>query len=270
MARAEADVTDSDMITAARYRAPALEKGLDILELLARQPSGMSLTAMSREMGRSMGEIYRIALALEARGYIRREADGDSFSLSLRLFELASEHPPMNRLLSAALPEMQRLAAEAEQSCHLAIVTGGHVLVVAQVDSPRPMHYAVRMGARFPVLETSSGAVFLAFEGKPDAVRQAMEQSPDLATDAEERIARIRSEGGERRTSLVVAGVINLSRPVFDHHGIVAVLTMPFLPQRGLAVDADQAEAAIVACAERLSRALGGRITPQPNKEVAA
>jgi DNA-binding IclR family transcriptional regulator len=98
-----------------------------------------------------------------------------------------------------------------------------------------------------------------------------MEQSPDLAIGAEERIARIRSEGGERRTSLVVAGVINLSRPVFDHHGIVAVLTMPFLSQRGLAVDADHAEAAIVACAERLSRALGGRIMPQqPNKEVAA
>ncbi|MCA3594652.1 MAG: IclR family transcriptional regulator [Methylobacterium sp.] len=265
------NINEGDPVSAARYRAPALEKGLDILELLARQASGMSLTVMCREMGRSLGEIYRIALALEARGYIRREAESDSFALTLRLFELASEHPPMNRLLSAALPEMQRLAAEAEQSCHLAIVTGGQLLVIAQVDSPRPMHYAVRMGARFPVLETSSGAVFLAFGGQLDALEDAKRQSPDFAGDIEQRLKEIRRTGGERRQSLVVSGVINLSRPVFDHHGVVAVLTMPFLDQRGLAVGVDQAEAAIIASAQRLSAALGGRSSAPPlAKEVAA
>lgn len=263
-------MTESEPVSAARYRAPALEKGLDILELLALQPSGMSLTAMSREMGRSLGEIYRIALALEARGYIRREADSDSFALTLRLFELASEHPPMNRLLSAALPEMQRLAVEAEQSCHLAIVTNGQLLVIAQVDSPRPMHYAVRMGARFPVLETSSGAVFLAFGGGIDALEDAKKQSPDFAADIEQRLDDIRRMGGERRQSLVVSGVINLSQPVFDRHGVVAVLTMPFLDQRGLAVGVDQAAAAITASAQRLSAALGGRSSASPPAQKVA
>lgn len=254
---------DADPASVGRYHVPALEKGLDILELLARQPSGMSLTAISREMGRSLGEIYRIALALEARGYIRRDPDNDSFAITLRLFELASEHPPMNRLLSAALPEMQRLAAQSDQSCHLAIVTGGQVLVVAQVNSPRPMHYAVRMGARFPILETSSGAVFLAFSNHPEVLRGAKAQSPDFAVDIDERLAKICRVGGERRQSLVVSGVINLSRPVFDHHGIVAVLTMPFLAQRGMLIDIDEAEDATIASAHRLSLALGGR-SPLP------
>jgi DNA-binding IclR family transcriptional regulator len=252
-------MSNADPASVVRYRVPALEKGLDILELLARQPSGMSLTAISREMGRSLGEIYRIALALEARGYIRREPDGDSFAITLRLFELASEHPPMNRLLSAALPEMQHLAAESDQSCHLTIVTSGQVLVIAQVDSPRPMHYAVRMGARFPILETSSGAVFLAFGNHPEILEGAKAQSPDFAVDIDERLAKIRRVGGERRPSLVVSGVINLSRPIFDHHGIVAVLTMPFLAQRGMLIDIDQAEDTIISSAHRLSLTLGGR-----------
>lgn len=270
MPKAHTEMSSSDPASGGRYRVPALEKGIDILELLARQPSGMSLTAMSREMGRSLGEIYRIALALEARGYICREPESDSFALTLRLFELASEHPPMNRLLGAALPEMQRLAAEAEQSCHLAVVAGGEVLVVAQADSPRPMHYAVKMGARFPVLETSSGAVFLAFGRQPEALRDAKEQSPDFAIDVEERLTQIRLTGGERRPSLVVSGVINLSRPVFDHRGIVAVLTMPFLIQRGLALDVEEAEAAIISSAQRLSNALGGRLyMPKLVEEIA-
>ncbi|CAM5207349.1 Transcriptional regulator, IclR family OS=Bosea thiooxidans OX=53254 GN=SAMN05660750_04639 PE=4 SV=1 [Bosea thiooxidans] len=65
-------MTDDNDATS-RYRAPALEKGLDIIELLASSASGMSLTAIASTLGRSMGEIYRIALALEARGYIRRD-----------------------------------------------------------------------------------------------------------------------------------------------------------------------------------------------------
>lgn len=258
-------MTDSEEGELARYRAPALEKGLDILELLARQPTGMSMTAIAKEMGRSMGEIYRIALALEARGYILREPESDSFSLSLKLFELATEHPPINRLLSAALPEMQSLAAAAEQCCHLGLLEGDHLLVVAQIDSPRPMRYAVRLGARFPILETSSGAVLVAFADKPELRARAAAQSPDYGSDIEARCAAIRRYGGERRESLVVAGVTNLSRPIFDLQGIVAVLTVPYLRQKGLTVDIDGAERLVAKAAARLSKALGGRDSARKN-----
>jgi DNA-binding IclR family transcriptional regulator len=252
-------MTEGEEGVLARYRAPALEKGLDILELLAKQPTGMSLTAIAKEMGRSLGEIYRVALVLEARGYIRREGDGDSFSLSLRLFELATEHPPINRLLAAALPEMQALTAQAHQSCHLTLIDNDRVLVVAQVDSPMPMRYTVRLGARFPILETSSGAVFIAFAGKPELVRRAAAQTPEFEAGLDVRLEAIRKTGGERRESLVVSGVINLARPVFDLQGVVAVLTIPFLAQRGLTVNVDGAERLLAEAATRLSGALGGR-----------
>lgn len=243
-----------------RYRVPALEKGLDILELLAGQSRGMSLTAITAQLGRSMGEIYRIVVALEERGYIHREADGESYALSLRLFELATEHPPTNRLLSVALPAMQSLAEQSRQSCHLGIVSNGMLLVVAQVNSPNPMHYGVRLGARFPVLETSSGAVILAFLQRTEALASAMTQSPEHAASAMARMAKIRVEGGERLPSLAVDGVINISRPVFDHHGVIGALTVPFLRQRNLAVGADEAESALIAAAQKITIALGGHI----------
>lgn len=254
----------NDEGSATRYRAPALEKGLDILELLAARSSGMSMTAIAAELGRSMGEIYRIAVALEARGYIRREDDGESFALSMRLFELATEHPPINRLLSVALPEMQRLADATQQSCHLGLVSSGMLLVVAQTESPSPMHYSVRLGARFPLLETSSGAVYLAFSKRPDDVRLAKQQSPQLAADADQRLADIRLLGGERRTSLVVDGVTNISWPVFDHRGLVAVVTVPFLRQRNLEVDVELAEREVIATSQRITASLGGQVHQPP------
>ncbi|MBN9166695.1 MAG: hypothetical protein J0I07_37525, partial [Myxococcales bacterium] len=141
----------------------------------------------------------------------------------------------------AMLPQMEKLASDAQQSCHLAVLSGARVLIVAQVDAPRAMHYAVRLGAQFPLAETSSGAVLFAYQ--PEHHRQAlldasMASFPELAETLPERADKVLVEGGERRESLVVSGVTNLSQPVFDHRGVIAAcLTIPFLVQRGLAVD---------------------------------
>ncbi len=246
-----------------RYRAPALEKGLDIIELLASSASGMSLTTIAGTLGRSMGEIYRIALALEARGYIRRDQNSDHYALTLKLFELSHENPPTNRLLSVALPLMEKLAADSQQSCHLAVLSGARVLIVAQVDAPRAMHYCVRLGTQFPLAETSSGAVLFAYqpEHHQNALLDASIASfPELAETLPERAAKVLAEGGERRPSLVVSGVTNLSQPVFDHRGIIAAaLTIPFLAQTGLAVSVDEAEQAVIKAAASISVALGWR-----------
>jgi DNA-binding IclR family transcriptional regulator len=256
---------------ASRYRAPALEKGLDIVELLASSASGMSLTSIASALGRSMGEIYRIALALEARGYIRRDPDSDHYALTLKLFELSHENPPTNRLLSIALPLMERLASRAQQSCHLAVLSGARVLIVAQADAPQPMHYAVRLGAQFPLAETSSGAVLFAYQ--PEHHRRALLDAstasfPELTETLPQRAQVVLANGGERRPSLVVTGVTNLSRPVFDHRGtIAAALTIPFLAQTGLAVDIDEAEWAVIATAAEISAALGWRDPRQATTE---
>lgn len=47
-------------MTADRYRAPAPDKGLDILELLSKEPSGLTRSEIVRAMGRSQREIHRM------------------------------------------------------------------------------------------------------------------------------------------------------------------------------------------------------------------
>ncbi|MGH9454797.1 MAG: helix-turn-helix domain-containing protein, partial [Terriglobia bacterium] len=52
------------------YRAPALEKGLDILEALAAARVPQSLSEMARLLKRSASELFRMLNLLERRGYI--------------------------------------------------------------------------------------------------------------------------------------------------------------------------------------------------------
>ena len=54
------------------YSAPALEKGLDILECLATSEEPLTTRALAEQLGRSKNEIFRMVHVLLRRGYLTR------------------------------------------------------------------------------------------------------------------------------------------------------------------------------------------------------
>ncbi|RYD46772.1 MAG: IclR family transcriptional regulator, partial [Sphingomonadales bacterium] len=62
------------------YAAPALEKGLDILELLSSVSQPMGLSDISQAVGRSKSEIFRMLHVLERRHYIERAQANDLYT----------------------------------------------------------------------------------------------------------------------------------------------------------------------------------------------
>jgi DNA-binding IclR family transcriptional regulator len=70
-----------------RYSAPALEKGLDVIEALAAEPHRLTLQEIANRLDRSPNELFRMLDVLVQRGYLTREADS-TYLLTLRLFEL--------------------------------------------------------------------------------------------------------------------------------------------------------------------------------------
>src|SRR5579885_2264238 len=94
------------------YAAPALGKGLDILELLAERDQPTSMKTIAEELKRSKSEIFRMVLVLTERGYIARDRQTDRFVLTNKLFDLGLKTPRAKDLLSVAVPVMRRLADE--------------------------------------------------------------------------------------------------------------------------------------------------------------
>ena len=214
-----------------KYRAPALDKGLDILELLAATEEGLSQAEIAKALERSPNEIYRMLDRLVRRGYVRRTG-GDRYELTLKLFELAHATPPIRRLVSQALPVLRRFAREAGQACHLVIHDRNILVVVAQVDAPGYWNVSIRVGSRIGLVNTGSGHVFLAFATPEE--RQLMLEDLEMKANEhltpalEKRLARVREQGFESMDSLQVAGVSNLSVPIFGPAGsVIAALTCP-------------------------------------------
>ena len=215
-----------------KYRAPALDKGLDILELLAATEDALSQAEIAKSLERSPNEIYRMLDRLVRRDYVRRTSS-DRYELTLKLFELAHASPPMRRLVSQAMPALRRFARDAEQAVHLVIHDRNMLVVVAQVDGPGYWNVSIRVGSRIGLINTGSGHVFLAFAS--DEERRLMLEDHEerrrekLSVALLTRLARVRELGFEAMESQQVAGVVNLSVPVLGPLGsVIAALTCPF------------------------------------------
>lgn len=219
-----------------RYRAPALDKGLDILELLSEQRGGLTRAEITKALGRNASEIYRMLERLVARQYVMRSEAGDRYALSLKLFALAHRHPPTERLIAEALPLMQRFANDAEQSCHLAMYDRGNLLVIAQVDGPGTWGIAVRLGSRVGLVDTSSGRTILAWQTPEQRAHMLAEHTKvkgEVTIDhaaLEAACERIREKGFSRKDSQQIFGVTDVTFPVLGPSGqAIAALTCPFL-----------------------------------------
>lgn len=246
-----------------RYRAPALDKGLDILELLAETEDGLSQAEIAKSLARSPNEIYRMLDRLVRRGYVAR-TQGDRYELTLKLFALAHRHTPMRRLVSQSVPVLRGFAREAGQACHIAVYDRGNVIVVAQVDSPGYWGLAIRVGARIGLFDTGSGHILLAFADAKER-KFMIEEHETLPheskpADLEARLAAIRKRGYEMMDSQQTQSVINLAMPILGPHGsIIAALTCPFVKRLDIdAPDKGRVLKLLAAAGAEISRNAGG------------
>lgn len=217
-----------------KYRAPALEKGLDILELLARQGQAMTTSQMANMLGRSVSELFRMVLALEYRGYIAPAGDGrDGYTLTNKLFTLGISQGSARVLLEAALPVMKELSRDLGQSCHMAVASGDQIVVVARIESPMDLGFSVRVGYRRRLIDTNSGV--LLFGHAPEEIQTHwLPQLRESATpeQIERFLGRTQSavaEGYIQSSSEFVEGVTDICVPVMGMQGAVASLIVPFI-----------------------------------------
>lgn len=220
---------------AVRYAAPALEKGLDILEALSASAGGYTLNELAQALGRNVNEIFRMVVTLQRRGYIQADQN-DRYTLTLTMFQLANRQQPVKTLVGSALPLLQELSERARQSCHLAIYQGGRVVIIAQVDSPERWSFGLKVGVVMGLTDTSSGHVLLAYQ---DEVERTRMLSSHIRVEGEQTmdpgqlftlLKEVRRNGYSCMPSIQIQGVTNIAFPVRGLGGrVVAAINVPHI-----------------------------------------
>ena len=187
--------------SAPNYSVPALEKGLAVLEILARAAEPLTLSQISERTANSASQLFRTMNCLVASGYVSKDELHGKYSLTLKLFELANRHSPLKHLLQVASLPMQELARAIRESCHISVIQHGQLLVLGAVDSPEKVQITVSVGTSFPLVSTVSGRLLLAAmdEISLGAILQDDADYQALSVEERERfwqrIAEIRRSG---------------------------------------------------------------------------
>ena len=229
------------------YSAPALDKGLDILELLSSSDNGLTQAEIASRLNKSVNEIYRMLSTLRHREYITFDEETDVYNLSYKILNMTAKFEPVKTLMARSIPLMKEIAIKTNQSIHLAIYTRGKILIIAQEDSPSFFNYHMSVGATFDLLETSSGRVLLTFQNEKERKRRLerrkfymkIEQNNKVSSlelkkleskYSKNTIHKILKDRCEVVKSLQIKGVTNISIPIFDHtQNAIAALTIPFV-----------------------------------------
>ena len=229
------------------YNAPALDKGLDILELLSISENGLTQAQIAMKLNKSVNEIYRMISTLRSREYVELDEETDIYNLSYKILNMTAKFEPVKTLTARTIPLMKEISTKTNQSIHLAIYTRGKILIIAQEDSPSFFNYHMSVGATFDLLETSSGRVLLTFQTDKERKRRLERRKFYMNIDKYHKVSnkdlkkienqfskniihKIIKDRCEVVKSLQIRGVTNISIPIFDYsENAVAALTIPFV-----------------------------------------
>lgn len=136
-----------------------LDRGLRVLELLAAQPRGMSITELAAALGVNRTVVYRLVTTLERHALARRDGSG-RVELGLAVLNLSRSVQPMLRDLATGI--LRKLAEELGATAHLTVADGGEALAIAVVEpSWTDYHVGYRVGARHPLDVGAAGKAIL-------------------------------------------------------------------------------------------------------------
>ncbi|MFI4849503.1 MAG: IclR family transcriptional regulator [Gimesia chilikensis] len=151
-------------MSTAATSVPALERGLDILELLNQEPDGLGISELASRLSLNKNAVFRITHTLTDRNYLERDPLTKKFRLSPRLLSLGLPQAGDVSLVEVALPLMRELRDLTRETIQLGIQVGDEGVIIEQVSGLHPLRIAVDIGLRFPLHNNAPGKVLLAHQ----------------------------------------------------------------------------------------------------------
>ena len=133
-----------------------LDKAVHVLRAVADGP--LSLGGLHAATGLPRATAHRLAVALETHGLLRRDEEG-RFDLGPELASLGRSAAERFPLAGLALPLMDDLRQETQESVQLFVREGSHRRCVVSLQSPHALRWIVPEGVLFPLDVGSAGRV---------------------------------------------------------------------------------------------------------------
>jgi DNA-binding IclR family transcriptional regulator len=223
------------------FYSPAVERALDIVEVLARAPGGLTLSELSARLGLPKNAVFRITNTLRERGYLARDEKSLRFALTERLLRLSQPRAGGRSLVELSIDVMRDLRDECRETVQVGRLLGDEGVILEQVEALSPVRISVDAGTRFALYNNAPGKLLLAY--LPDRERNARLErlrlvacTPRTITDKGELLRecrRIRERGYSTDYAEADEGIHCVAAPLFDGRGdVVATIWVSAFSRR--------------------------------------
>jgi DNA-binding IclR family transcriptional regulator len=144
------------------YMVPALEKGLMILEKLARSEELLRITDIHEQMGIPKTSVFMILSTLETMEYIEK-VDDNRYRLTMKIYNIGNEILAKYDIRGIARPFMEKLADQLRFTVHLAVLSSGRAVYIEKVNGPAFVQFGTRIGQTMPLHSSAVGKVLAAY-----------------------------------------------------------------------------------------------------------
>lgn len=140
-----------------------LSKGLLVLEHLTQVKGSSGVSELSRKLGLTKSNTFRLLQTLTALGFVRRE-DDKTYSATLRTWQMGRAVVENLNLREFAAPMMRYLSEETGETVYLAVRDGRQVIYIDKIDSEKPIRSWNPIGGAAPLFCVGTGKAILAVE----------------------------------------------------------------------------------------------------------
>lgn len=207
----------------------SLQRGLSILEMIARNGAGVTMAEVSRKIGLHPSTTFHLLRTLTALGYLVQEGTSREYRLGSKIFQLAASAWTEVQLLRISAPLLTEMAQQTGETSHLAIFDNGEVIVINKIDGGGPVRLSDRVGYPRPAHATAIGKVLLAHLSEVEqkaflAKHELRSCTPRTITAVpvlEQELARVRDQGYAFDDEEFAQGIRCLAAPVRNFTGDV-------------------------------------------------
>lgn len=129
----------------------SLDRAFDILELLSKQRSALSITEISKELELHKSTVFRLLNTLKKRGYIRQNTETAKYYMGYEFIELCSSYLSNLELKTEAEPVLRELSRKTTQTVFLGILRDHEVMYIDKVEQYNSLRRYSIIGTKTPL-----------------------------------------------------------------------------------------------------------------------
>lgn len=249
-----------------KYHIPILEKGMQVIELIAKHQKGLTVQEMVNSLEYSKTSIYRIVCSLEEMGYLRKSAESNSFSITKKLFKIGLSSLGTTTIIEHAYDPMRRLRDELRETVVLGTLMGTKIVILEQVIGSHHFSFILKPGMGVCLHASAPGKSMMAHIGEEerDEILSKIEYIPFTdntitnTPDYIKEIKQVKSCGYGLDMGEELTGVRCIGAPIFNQAGKVAAAIWITGPAERLSDEAiKDYSKTVVACANEVSEKMG-------------